>query len=166
MALLLAEFPQHVAGVTFNRLCASGLTAINQAARAIRVGEGDVFIVGGVENMSRSPWAMPKQSRAYDTGHVTAYDTTLGWRFPNPRLKAMFPLEAMGETAENIYGQYPHLTREKQDAFALESHRRAVEAIATGRFKDETAPVEVPQPKDASILFDTDERPRYKIVGR
>jgi 3-oxoadipyl-CoA thiolase len=164
MALLLAGFPQHVAGVTFNRLCASGLTAINHAARAIRVGEGDVYIAGGVENMSRSPWSLPKQSRAFEPGHVTAYDTTLGWRYPNPRLEAMFPLEAMGETAENIYEMYPHLTREKQDAFALESHRRAVEAINAGRFKDQIVPVEVPQRKGDPLIFDTDEHPRYKVV--
>jgi 3-oxoadipyl-CoA thiolase len=164
MALLLAGFPQHVAGVTFNRLCASGLTAINHAARAIRVGEGDIYIAGGVENMSRSPWSLPKQSRAFAPGHVTAYDTTLGWRYPNPRLEAMFPLEAMGETAENIYEMYPHLTREKQDAFALESHRRAVEAINMGRFKDQIVPVEVPQRKGDPLVFDTDEHPRYKVV--
>lgn len=165
MALLLAGFPQHVAGVTFNRLCASGLTAINQAARAIRVGEGDVYIAGGVENMSRSPWSLPKQSRAFAPGHVTAYDTTLGWRYPNPRLEAIFPLEAMGETAENIYEEHPYLTREKQDAFALESHRRAVDAIEAGRFRDEITPVEIPQRKGDPIVFDTDEHPRYKIEG-
>lgn len=164
MALLLAGFPQHVAGVTFNRLCASGLTAINQAARAIRVGEGDIYIAGGVENMSRSPWSLPKQERAFAPGHVTAYDTTLGWRYPNPRLEAMFPLEAMGETAENIYEQYPHLTREKQDAFAFESHRRAVDAIAGRRFGDEIIPVDIPQRKGDPIVFDTDEHPRYKVV--
>lgn len=164
MALLLAGFPHSVAGVTFNRLCASGLNATNQAARAIRVGEGDVFIAGGVENMSRAPWSLSKQARAFGTGNVTAYDTSLGWRYPNPRMEAMFPLEAMGETAENVFEQYPHLTREKQDAFALESHRRAVEAIAAGRFKDEIVPVEVPQRKGSPIIFDTDEHPRYKIV--
>lgn len=103
MALLLAGFPQSVAGVTFNRLCASGLNAINQAARAIKLGEGDVFIAGGVESMSRSPYALPKPERPFPTGHATFYDTTLGWRFPNPRMEAMFPLEGLGETAENIY---------------------------------------------------------------
>ncbi len=164
MALLLAGFPQHVAGVTFNRLCASGLTAINHAARAIALGEGDVFIAGGVENMSRSPWSLPKQAQAFAPGHVTAYDTTLGWRYPNPRLEAMFPLEAMGETAENIYEQMPHITREKQDAFALESHRRAVEGIRTGKFKGQIVPVEIPQRKGEPIIFDIDEHPRYKIA--
>jgi 3-oxoadipyl-CoA thiolase len=164
MALLLAGFPQHVAGVTFNRLCASGLNAINQAARAIAVGEGEVFIAGGVENMSRSPWSLPKQEKAFAPGHVTAYDTTLGWRYPNPRLEAMFPLEAMGETAENIYEEMPTITREQQDAFALESHRRAVDAIRRGAFKDEIVPVDIPQRKGNPVHFDTDEGPRYELV--
>jgi 3-oxoadipyl-CoA thiolase len=164
MALLLAGFPQHVAGVTFNRLCASGLSAINMAARAIRVGEGDIYIAGGVENMSRSPWSVPKQAQPFATGHVTIYDTTLGWRYPNPKMEALFPLEAMGETAENIYEMYPHLTREQQDEFALESHRRAVEAINTGKFKDEIAPVQIPQRKGDPLVCDTDEHPRYKVV--
>lgn len=164
MALLLAGFPQHVAGVTFNRLCASGLAAINQAARAIAVGEGDVFIAGGVENMSRAPYSLPKSGQPWGTGNVTAYDTTLGWRYPNPKMEALFPLEAMGETAENIYEQRPHLTREKQDAFALESHRRAVEAIRAGRFKDEIVPVAIPQRKGDPLIFEVDEHPRYKVI--
>lgn len=164
MALLLAGLPHHVAGVTFNRLCASGLTAINQAARAIALGEGEVFIAGGVENMSRAPYSVPKSGQPWATGNLTAWDTTLGWRYPNPKMEAMFPLESMGETAENIYEQFPHLTRERQDAFALESHRRAVEAIRTGRFKDEIVPVEIPQRKGDPILFEVDEHPRYKIV--
>ncbi len=163
MALLLAGFPHHVAGVTFNRLCASGLTAINQAARAIALGEGDIYIAGGVENMSRSPWSIPKQERAFAPGHVTAYDTTLGWRYPNPELEALFPLEPMGQTAENIYEKYPAFTREKQDAFALESHRRAVEAINAGRFIDEIFPVMIPQRKGDPFRFDTDEHPRCKF---
>ncbi|MBN1122000.1 MAG: thiolase family protein [Anaerolineae bacterium] len=165
MALLLAGFPHHVAGVTFNRLCASGLTAVNQAARAIAAGEGDIYIAGGVENMSRSPWSISKQERAFAPGHVTAYDTTLGWRYPNPKLEALFPLEAMGETAENIYEKYPAFTREKQDAFALESHRRAVEAINTGRFDGEIVPVTIPQHKGDPLRFDTDEHPRCKMEG-
>jgi acetyl-CoA C-acetyltransferase len=141
MALLLAGLPESVAGVTVNRLCASGLNAINQAARAIAVGEGDVYIAGGVENMTRAPFSMPKQERAFANGNVTIYDTTLGWRYPNPKMEALFPLEAMGETAENIFEQCPHLTRARQDAFALESQRRAVEAINAGRFRDEIVPV-------------------------
>ncbi len=162
MATLLAGLPQKVAAVTFNRLCASGLNAINQAARAIRVGEGDVFIAGGVENMSRAPYSVPKSARAWGSGSLTAWDTSLGWRYPNPRMEALFPLEAMGKTAENIYEKRTHLGREKQDAFALESHRRAVEAINSGRFKDQIVPVEIPQRKKDPILFDTDEHPRYR----
>lgn len=163
MALLLAGFPQHVAGVTFNRLCASGLTAINHAARAIALGDGEIYIAGGVENMSRSPYTMPKSGRGWPVGHPEIYDTTLGWRYPNPRMEALFPLEAMGETAENIYEQMPHLTRELQDAFAVESHRRAVAAIQAGCFRDEIVPVEIPQRKSDPVVFDTDEHPRYRV---
>ena len=104
MGLLLAGLPQSVAGLTVNRLCASGLAAINQAARAIRAGEGDIFVAGGVESMTRAPYAMPKNSVGFGpNGNITAYDTTLGWRFPNPTMAELFPLEPMGETAENIY---------------------------------------------------------------
>ncbi len=169
MAVLLAGLPQHVAGVTFNRLCASGLNAINQAARAIKAGEGDVYIAGGVESMSRSPYSMAKAERPFATGHATIYDTTLGWRYPNPRLEAMFPLEQMGETAENIYelsvqggvagGPIP---RQQQDAFALESQRRAVDAIRSGRLAQEITPVSIPQRKGPPIVVDTDEHPRYR----
>ena len=169
MAVLLAGFPQHVAGVTFNRLCASGLNAINQAARAIKAGEGDVYIAGGVESMSRSPYSMPKAERAYPTGHATIYDTTLGWRYPNPRLEAMFPLEQMGETAENIHELSVQggvaggpITREQQDAFAVESQRRAVDAIRSGRLAQEITPVQIPQRKGAPVVVDTDEHPRYR----
>ena len=171
MATLLAGLPQSVAAVTFNRLCASGLNAINQAARAIKAGEGDVFIAGGVESMSRSPYALPKAERGYPWGNLNAYDTTLGWRFPNPRMEAMFPLEAMGETAENIYELSCDATgpltggpisREEQDAFALESQRKAVDAIRSGRFGDEIVPVEMPQRKGPAVVVDTDEHPRYR----
>ncbi len=159
MAALLAGFPHSVAGVTFNRLCASSLTAINQAARAIKLGEGDVFIAGGVESMSRAPYAVPKGERPYPWGNLTMWDTTIGWRFPNPRMEAMFPLEGMGETAENIYEE-TGISREEQDAFALESHRRAIAAIDSGKFAEEIVPVPVPQRKGDPILVDTDERPR------
>jgi len=171
MATLLAGLPQSVAAVTFNRLCASGLNAINQAARAIKAGEGDVFIAGGVESMSRSPYALPKAERGYPWGNLNAYDTTLGWRFPNPRMEAMFPLEAMGETAENIYELSCDATgpltggpisREEQDAFALESQRKAVDAIRSRRFDDEIVPVEMPQRKGPPVIVDTDEHPRYR----
>jgi 3-oxoadipyl-CoA thiolase len=162
MALLLAGLPFDVAGVTINRLCASGLDAINQAARAIRCGEGDVFVAGGVESMSRAPWSVPKTERAFPWGNVTMYDTTIGWRYPNPKMEQMFPLEGMGQTAENIYDE-TEISREEQDAFALESQRRAAAAIEAGRFKDEIVPVPVPQRKGPPLLVEIDEHPRIKI---
>ncbi len=160
MALLLAGFPVQVAGVTFNRLCASGLAAINAAARAIKVGEGQVFVAGGVESMSRAPWSVPKAESAFPFGNMTMYDTTLGWRFPNPRLQEMFPLESMGETAENIAELERDITREQQDCFALESHRRAVAAIDSGKFAQEIVPVAIPQKRGDPLIVDTDEHPR------
>ncbi|MBE2232351.1 MAG: 3-oxoadipyl-CoA thiolase, partial [Anaerolinea sp.] len=172
MAVLLAGLPQQVAGVTFNRLCASGLNAINQAARAIKAGEGEVYIAGGVESMSRSPYSMAKAERAYPTGHTTIYDTTLGWRYPNPRLEALFPLEQMGETAENIYELSVQggiaggpISREAQDAFAFESQRRAVAAMGSGRLAQEITPVQIPQRKGAPLVVDTDEHPRYRRIA-
>jgi 3-oxoadipyl-CoA thiolase len=162
MALLLAGLPLSVAGVTLNRLCASGLDAINQAARAIKCGEGDVFVAGGVESMSRAPWSVPKTERAFPWGNVTMYDTTIGWRYPNPKMEQMFPLEGMGQTAENIHDE-TEISREEQDAFALESQRRAAAAIEAGRFRDEIVPVPVPQRKGSPLLVDTDEHPRIKI---
>jgi acetyl-CoA C-acetyltransferase len=170
MATLLAGFPQHVAAVTFNRLCASGLNAVNQAARAIKAGEGDVFVAGGVESMSRAPYSFPKNSRAWGPpGNITGYDTTLGWRYPNAKMKAIFPLEPMGETAENIYSlscsgdlEGGPITREEQDAFSFESQRRACEAINAGRFVKEIVPVEIPQRKGDPLVVDTDEHPRIK----
>lgn len=170
MATLLAGLPQSVAAVTLNRLCASGLNAVNQAARAIRCGEGDVFIAGGVESMSRAPYSFPKNPRAWGpSGNITGWDTTLGWRYPNPKMEALFPLEAMGETAENIFemscaGQIEGgaISREAQDAFALESQRRACEAINKGYFRREIVPVPIPQRKGDPILVDTDEHPRIK----
>jgi 3-oxoadipyl-CoA thiolase len=164
MALLLAGLPFGVAGATINRLCASGLEAINQAARAIRCGEGDVLVAGGVESMSRAPWSVPKAERAFAWGNVTMYDTTIGWRYPNPRMEQLFPLEGMGETAENIHDE-TGIGREQQDAFALESQRRAAAAIAAGRFKDEIVPVPVPQRKGPPRFIDTDEHPRIQVDG-
>jgi len=160
MGLLLAGFPHHVAGVTFNRLCASGLTAINQAARAIKCGEGEVYVAGGVESMSRAPYSIPKAESAFPWGNLTAYDTTLGWRYPNKKMEAMFPLDSMGETAENIFAEHPEITREMQDEFALSSQMRAKAAIESGRFKVEIVPVPIPQKKGDPILVDTDEHPR------
>ncbi len=166
MGTLLAGFPAEVAAVTMNRLCASGLNAVNMAARAIKAGDGDVYIAGGVESMSRGPYAIPKSAKGWPVGNVTAWDSSFGWRFPNPKMEAMFPLEAMGETAENIYEQVtPPITREEQDAFAFESQRRAVEAINTGRFRDEIVPVAIPQRKGDPVIVEHDEHPRYHWEG-
>lgn len=164
MALLLAGLPEHVAGVTLNRLCASGLTAVNQAARAIRCGEGDIFVAGGVESMTRAPYSLPKNPAAL--GNVTAWDTTLGWRYPNPAMAAMYPLESMGETAENIYEMSRRgevaggiITREDQDRFALQSHTRAIHAINQGYFEREIVPVTIPQRKGEPVVVSVDEQP-------
>ncbi len=159
MALLLAGLPRHVAGATVNRLCGSSMEAVHMGARTIMTGDGGVIIAGGVESMSRAPFAMPKPGRAYPTGHTTLYDTTLGWRFPNPRMQELFPLESMGETAENIYEQ-TRISREEQDAFAYRSHMRALAAQASGRFADEITPVPVPQRRGEPILVEADEHPR------
>ena len=160
MAGLLAGLPVEVAGVTVNRLCASGLNAINQAARAIKASEGDVYIAGGVESMSRAPYSLPKAESGYSFGNLTAYDTALGWRYPNPAMKEKYGTESMGETAENIARECPHLTREKQDAFAFRSHQRAIAAIDSGRFAEEILPVSIPQKKGDPKIVDMDERPR------
>ena len=136
MAVLLAGFPQSVAGVTMNRLCASGLSAVVSACHAVMAGDGDLFVAGGVESMTRAPLSMPKPEHAWSRGHRTVYDTTLGWRYPNPRLEAMFPLESMGETGENVAERYG-VSREDQDAFALRSQRAWAEAQEAGRFADE-----------------------------
>jgi 3-oxoadipyl-CoA thiolase len=160
MAALLAGLPVEVGGVTVNRLCASGLNAVNMAARAIKAGEGDVYIAGGVESMSRAPYSLPKAEAGYSFGNLTAYDTALGWRYPNPKLKEMHGTDSMGETAENIAAERPHITREKQDEFAVRSHQRAISAIDSGRFAQEIVPVSIPQKKGDPKLADTDERPR------
>jgi len=136
MAALLAGLPEDVAGVTVNRLCASGLSALIGACHAIRAGDGDLFVAGGVESMSRAPLVMAKP----DNGDQTVWDTTLGWRFPNHRMEAMFPLESMGETGENVAERF-NVTREEQDEFALKSHRRWAAAQEAGRFADELVPV-------------------------
>ena len=136
MGALLAGLPQSVAGVTVNRLCASGLSAVVGAAHAIRAGDGELFVAGGVESMSRAPLVTAKP----EYGDGTTWDTTLGWRFPNPRMEEMFPLESMGETGENVAERYG-VTREDQDAFALQSHHRWAAAEEAGRFADELVPV-------------------------
>jgi 3-oxoadipyl-CoA thiolase len=167
MASLLAGLPVSVPAVTFNRLCASGLTAVNAAARSIRAGDGRAFIAGGVESMSRAPYAMPKPTRP--VGNLTAYDTTLGWRFVNPKMDAAYGADPLGITAENI-AEENGITREAQDAFALASHQRAIAAIDSGKFAEEILPVSLPQRKGDPLIFNTDERPRrdtsLKALGR
>ncbi|MDQ3865858.1 MAG: acetyl-CoA C-acyltransferase, partial [Actinomycetota bacterium] len=150
MAALLAGLPEEVAGVTVNRLCASGLSAVVSACHAIRAGDGDFFVAGGVESMTRAPLVMAKPDKAFPRGDQVVYDSTLGWRFPNSRMAEMFPLESMGETGENVAERFD-VSREDQDAFALESQRRWAAAHEAGRFADELVPV-----GDA----DRDEHPR------
>lgn len=158
MALLLAGLPQAVPGVTVNRLCASGLEAIHQGARQILVGDADVVIAGGVESMSRAPYSVPRGPQHTKTGNLTMWDTSLGWRYPNPALAARFPLEAMGETAENIVDDM-QISRVDQDAFALASHQKAVAAMRAGAFARELHPVTVPRGKH-SVVVAEDEGPR------
>jgi 3-oxoadipyl-CoA thiolase len=159
MGSLLAGLPVEVPGVTVNRLCASGLDAVNQASRALRLGDGDLLLAGGVESMSRAPLAMPKPDRSFPRGDQTVYDTTLGWRFVNPRMEELYSTEAMGETAENVAERYG-VSRADQDDFALESHRRAVAAAEAGRFDSEIVPVPAPQPKGDPVIVHADEGPR------
>lgn len=160
MAVLLAGFPVEVAGVTFNRLCASGLQAVNAAYRAIKAGEGEVYVAGGVESMSRAPYSIPKADRAFPWGNLTAWDTTLGWRYPNPKIESRHGIDSMGETAENVYEQTRTITRGEQDAFAAESHRRAIAAQDSGAFAEEIVPVSLPQRKGDPVVVALDERPR------
>jgi acetyl-CoA C-acetyltransferase len=170
MGLLLAGLPQHIGGVTVNRLCASGLNAVNQAARAIKCGEGDIYVAGGVESMTRAPYSIPKNPVGFGpSGNITGWDTTLGWRYPNPAMETMFPLETMGETAENIYEmsaagkiQGGEITRADQDRFSLQSQERAVNAINQGYFQREIVPVTIPNPRGEPTIFDTDEHPFYR----
>ena len=159
MALLLAGLPVEVGGLTVNRLCGSGLQAINSAAHAIAVGDGDVFIGGGVASMTRAPYVMAKAAGAWDRGPRELQDTTLGWRFVNPALAAMHYPYSMGETAENVAERW-EVDRERQDAFALESQRRAVAAIDSGRFDDQIVPVPVQGRKGETTIVTRDEHPR------
>jgi acetyl-CoA acetyltransferase family protein len=175
MSLLLAGFPETVAGATVNRLCGSGLEAVSNAARAVMLGEADVYVGGGVESMSRAPFAMPKPERAFPTGHTTMYDTTLGWRFVNPKMEEMGHTDSLGMTAENlaeerfgitseeqepdrIAGDYD-ISREKQDRFALRSHQKAVAAMDEKKFRDEIVPVTVKTRKSETVV-EADEGPR------
>jgi acetyl-CoA acetyltransferase family protein len=175
MALLLAGFPAEVGGTTINRLCGSGLDAVANAARAVMLGEAHVYIGAGVESMSRAPWALPKTERAFPTGHTTLYDTTLGWRFVNPKMEALGHTDALGITAENLakaqhlltpdeqapeqLAQDHRIGRDAQDRFALMSHQKAIRAIDEGRFQDEIVPVALATRK-GDTLVDTDEGPR------
>jgi acetyl-CoA acyltransferase len=175
MSLLLAGFPEEVAGVTVNRLCGSGLDAVAQAARAVMLGEADVYVGGGVESMSRAPWAVPKPERAFPTGHTTIYDTTLGWRMVNPKMEEMGHTDSLGMTAENLAQERYEVTpdenepervaedyrvsREEQDRFALRSHQKAVAAIDEKRFREEIVPVPV-KTRKGETLVEADEGPR------
>ena len=169
MAALLAGLPDTVAGLTVNRLCASGLSAIVAACHAVAAGEGDLFVAGGVESMTRAPFVFGKPEDAFARGNQVVYDTTLGWRFPNPRLEEMFPLESMGETGENVAERYG-VSREEQDAFALRSHRRWAAAYEAGRFTDELVGVDGVE-RDEHPRPDTDEaklgalRPAFRDGG-
>lgn len=158
MALLLAGLPIHVAGQTVNRLCGSGLQAINSAAQAIQTGAGDTFVAGGVESMTRAPFVLGKADSAFSR-NMNMYDTTLGWRFVNPRLASMHHPYSMGETGENVAERYK-VIRQDQDAYALRSHQRAVAAQRDGRFAEEVVPVPIPQKKGEDVLVTMDEHPR------
>jgi 3-oxoadipyl-CoA thiolase len=160
MAALLAGLPAEVPGVTVNRLCASGLEAVNQASRALRLGEGDLYLAGGAESMSRAPWVVPKPEAGLPRGPQTMHDTALGWRLVNPRMAERYSTESMGETAENVAERY-RIPRSEQDRFALQSHARAVAASAEGRFADELVPVEAPPANGGDpVLVAEDEGPR------
>lgn len=161
MASLLAGFPSAVPGVTLNRNCASALDAVNAAARTIAIGEGNICIGSGVECMSRAPFVMGKPERVPTNQAPKLWDTTVGWRFNNPKMDAMYPIISLGETAENI-AQEMQITRREQDEFALESQNRAVAAINAGKFKDEIAPISVPSRKGDPIIVDTDEHIRAR----
>ncbi|HEY4778607.1 MAG TPA: thiolase family protein [Solirubrobacterales bacterium] len=159
MAALLAGLPRSVPGATVNRLCASGLEAVNAASRAVKLGEGDFYLAGGVESMSRAPWVVEKPERALPRGPQTMHDTTLGWRMINPRMAELgLSTESMGETGENVAERYG-ISREDQDAFALRSHQRAVAAAAAGRLAAEIVPIEAPKARE-TVLVEADEGPR------
>ena len=164
MAGLLAGLPITVPGTTVNRLCASGLQSIVDASRAIRCGEGDVYLAGGAESMTRAPFVMAKSETAF-ARDFTAHDTTLGWRFVNPRLSKLHHPYSMGQTAENVAKQYG-ITREEQDAFAFESQRKYHRALEKGRFRKEIVPVFIPSPKGDTALFDADEQPRFSTLEK
>jgi 3-oxoadipyl-CoA thiolase len=159
MALLLAGLPVEVAGQTVNRLCGSGLQAINSAAHAAACGDGDVFIAGGVESMTRAPYILLKPESAYQRGEQKLWDSTLGWRMVNPKLAEAYPPISLGETAENVADKYG-ISREDQDRFGLASQQKAVAAIEAGRFREEIVPVRIPQPRGEPRIVEVDEHPR------
>lgn len=159
MAVLLAELPMSVGGGTVNRLCGSGLMAVNQAAQAIATGQGEIFIAGGVESMSRAPFVMGKPDTAFPRGEQTMFDTTLGWRFTNPRLAKLHHPYAMGETAENVAQRYP-ISREAQDQFAYESQQKYQAALNARKFQQEILPVTIPRRKGDPLIISEDEHPR------
>ena len=179
MSLLLAGFPETVAGATVNRLCGSGLEAVASAARAVMLGEADAYVGGGVESMSRAPWAVPKPPRAFPTGNTTMYDTTLGWRFVNPKMEEMGHTDSLGMTAENLaqerflvtpdedqpeeFAKAYDVSREKQDRFALRSHQKAVAAMDEKKFRDEIVPVTVKTRKTETVV-EADEGPRRETT--
>jgi 3-oxoadipyl-CoA thiolase len=161
MAALLAGLPVDVPGVTVNRLCASGLEAVNQASRALRLGEGRLYLAGGVESMSRAPWVLPKPENGLPRGEQTLYDTTLGWRLINPKMAERYSTESMGETGENVAEKYG-ISREQQDRFALQSHQRAVAARDEGRLEEQIVPVDIPprSRREEPRTLEVDEGPR------
>jgi acetyl-CoA acetyltransferase family protein len=165
MALLLAGLPVSVPGETTNRLCASGMSAVAQAARAAHCGEGDVFIAGGVENMTRGPWVISKTSTPFGRD-AQMFDTSFGWRFVHPKMKEMYGVEAMGETAENLAEMFG-ISREDQDAFAFNSQMKAAAAALSGRHAEEIVDVIIPQRKGDAIIFNTDEfsKPKTSLEG-
>jgi acetyl-CoA C-acetyltransferase len=162
MAVLLAQLPLKVSGVTVNRLCASGLESIIQAKRAIQVGDGEVYIAGGVESMSRAPFVMNKAASPFDK-NISIFDTSLGWRFTNPSLSALHYPYAMGETAENVAEKYK-ISRLEQDSFAFNSQSKYFEALKNSKFKEEIVRVEIPQKKSDTVIIDTDEQPRLSSI--
>ncbi|CAN5404009.1 thiolase family protein [soil metagenome] len=161
MAALLAGLPAAVPGATVNRLCGSGLMAVNDACRAIQTGNGDIYIAGGVESMTRAPYVVLKNNAAFARGNQKLVDTTLGWRFVNKKLADMYPPDSMGETAENVAERYK-ISREDQDQYALESQHKYAEAARTGKFNDEIIPVHLPKKKGSTEpeIFSVDEQPR------
>jgi 3-oxoadipyl-CoA thiolase len=163
MAALLAGLPVETPGTTVNRLCASGLEAVNQAARAVKLGEGDVYLAGGVESMSRAPWVVPKPETGLPRGEQTMYDTTLGWRLINDRMAERYSTEAMGETAENVAERYS-VPRDAQDAFAVRSHQRALSAAEAGRFAEEIVPVTATNGREETLV-EVDEGPRQDATA-